>query len=778
MNFHIGLLLLASALTSYAQIIPRASTYNVVGGFEFGSTTTYTGYNPSESQGVVFGSHTAGGEGEDMLLMADASSKGFVVVHNGYIDSAEAFYYRVSKVDTSYLGGMAVLRPMQGMEQSALVAMRGSQRLFVYEIKVDDIGIFTATKLATQILPTSQHFASKSDADKSRLALISTSTSGSNIQYHLATSNPTTNSNMGRVDFITIDASTWTLIQPYKDGLTGGVPSNMPILGDNARLGQGLAPAGDVDGDGVADLAVLAPYSALNGGGALYIIFMKDASTPKNQVPVIWSGNTYPWREKPANVTKALPDYVNSPTSLSSKDLDQDGRPELLIGGKVSLSTTYGATYLLRAFHVGKDGKIERVSELGRSDISGVYYNMMSFGPLASWNNNTSSPTIWALKSGGTSSGIYSLFKYTTYNTQVMRNYSVKAGGDRRKLVGMDSLFHRKGTNSTYEVKTLSGLVGCEFSTDSLSCKAPATAKNTWSTIEVTAVTGSCNEYDLCKEKDTVYIHSFEMDSNELSCRFPIRVLSTEDEPLELGNWYRWAYTSGYPHNDSRALINEVLKSGESPALSFTRSVTGSYSLTPIAKGIDTLLINLDAHPFGVVMHIVLSESIKKDLIPASSDKDTIYKVDSDMYLKLPAASTKGDLYSYDIEQEGLGTVAEVVGDYLLLKEFKDGDSITLSYTENMEVKTRQLVLYSKAPVAIPSVAITGALSMQQVPQGVLIEGLNGDYGVQVFDAQGKHLNSLQGHATGSLLVPLQGTGLRIVRVNNQSKSRFLKIVR
>ena len=782
----LGGLLFASTVATYAQILPVATTNQVVGEYFNGQYPGYMGYDPSTSQGAVLGSSKAGMD-EDLLLMADnhEDTYGFVVVWANNIDSSSAKFLTVRHVDnTNHLGGMAVLRPMLGSDQSALVALRSSTQLFVYEIKVSPSGVLSAAKLAVNTLPVSQHFSTSYYDKQSRLALISTSTSGSSIQYHLATSNPTSTQNgfenMGRVDFITLNADSWTLTQPYKEGLTGGVPSNMPILAANARLGYGLAPAGDVDEDGVADLAVLAPVSTVNANGAVYIVLMKDAHTPKDLTPVIWNGNTYPWAE--ALVNHGPDPYYNfSPLSLSSRDLDQDGRPELLVGGNVKGDAS-DKTHLLRALHVGQDGKIIRVNQLGSSDISSYNSYMTELGPLASWNYSTSSPTLWASKATCSSAGCsWRLFKYTTRNTQAVRHYALEAGDDRRKLVSMDSLFHRKGMPSTdatkYTNKTLSGLVECEFSTDTLSCKAPESAKGSWSTIEVTA-TGNCKAYDLCKTQDTFYVYSSQLGTLGHQYRLPVRVLSSGGSSLELGNWQRWAHLATYPHTAVEATIEGVLKSGESPALSFARSATGTYSLTPLAQGIDTLQLSLAGTPFKVPMHVVPSESLIDDAIPATPGNDTLYSLVSGIYLKLPAISAEGSLYTYDIEQPGLKSMAEVVGDYLLLKTFDEGDSIKLSFTQNGELKTRSLTLSTKAPpVAVAHIFVKDALSIRQVPQGVLVEGLNGKYAIQVLDIQGKCLNTLQGHSTSSLLVPLQGTGLRIIQVYNKSQYRYLTIV-
>ncbi len=775
---------LAAAIGSFAQLIPETVAATSVGSASVGQTTTYKGYNPAYSQGAVLGSSHKGGAA-DLLLLGNAvpGSVGLVVVSTSNVATVLASVTGIAASDV--VGGMAVLRPMDGPAQSALAVVRTNSKIGVYEFSVSDAGVITATKLAVNSLPAS--LVGTSDKD-SRLVLLDTTVSGATVRYNMATSDPnfdlSGSDNVGRVDFFTLDGSSWGIIQPNTSGLTSSVPSQMFVLGADVAFGNGLAAIGDVDGDGVNDLAVKASYPTINES-SVFIVLMADASTPKNQTPVLWTGTTAPWLDRVSSIPLELPiDKPRLCNSFSSADLDGDNKPELLLGCIVGLDKMYGHGYYARVLSINAQGGISKVQYLGFADETGPISGTSSTGPLAVYNPAKGSFDFFFARSYGITGVSYNMVKYTTRNTQVMRNYAIEAGADRSKLVGIDSLFHRKGTGSKYTSTTLSGLVDCEFANDTVACKSPSGAEGSWSSIEIAVASGDCRAYDLCKTKDTIHVYSrSSLESNLTALRIPERLLASDGAALDLGPWFRWSYIPAYPILSSVGAIESVIASGSAAALTYSRSPMGAYSLqaTAGASAIDTVVFSLTQNgsstPLKVPFHVAPAAKIKANLVPATPGEDTLYVVADGDYIALPTASAAGALYTYDIAQT-TGNKFEVVGNYLHLLSFDEGDKITVAYTESREVKTRTLVLSTKEkPVAVLPV-LTSKLTLQPVAQGVLVQGLQGAYTIRVSDAHGKVLAFVQGSSSAHELVSLPGSGLRIVMVQNQGERRHLQVVR
>jgi len=93
----------------------------------------------------------------------------------------------------------------------------------------------------------------------------------------------------------------------------------------NASLGSTVAPAGDMDGDGVDDLWVSAPHEDRGGGypGVLYL-FRGNRSLPSSMTQ--------------SNASRALvgitPDYAGTHVLLGGRDLDGNGWPDLVVSSR------------------------------------------------------------------------------------------------------------------------------------------------------------------------------------------------------------------------------------------------------------------------------------------------------------------------------------------------------------------------------------------------------------------------------------------------------------
>jgi hypothetical protein len=103
---------------------------------------------------------------------------------------------------------------------------------------------------------------------------------------------------------------------------------------------------GDIDNDGIIDLATGDPYDDVGGidRGAVWILFMNSDGTVRNSKKLILSGNTQ--------------DRSYAGTSLAAiSDIDGNGVPDLAVGipnnGSLSTTTNHGKIVLLELSNVG-----------------------------------------------------------------------------------------------------------------------------------------------------------------------------------------------------------------------------------------------------------------------------------------------------------------------------------------------------------------------------------------------------------------------------------------
>ena len=164
------------------------------------------------------------------------------------------------------------------------------------------------------------------------------------IGQDVASESPTGAAGRGEVEDYVV-----TITAPSTGGVkTGGVTklasggTNMPTLTDNDYFGGAVANLGDLDGDGVADLAVGALGDDTNGDyrGAVHILFLNANGTVKS-------------RSKIADGTGGGPTLADDDSFGSSVanlgDLDGDGVTDLAVGtpGDDTNGGVRGAVYLL-----------------------------------------------------------------------------------------------------------------------------------------------------------------------------------------------------------------------------------------------------------------------------------------------------------------------------------------------------------------------------------------------------------------------------------------------
>ena len=146
--------------------------------------------------------------------------------------------------------------------------------------------------------------------------------------------------------------------QKIADQTAGG-----PALANFDNFGYSVASLGDLDGDGVIDLAVGAQGddTGLGGAGAVYILFMNSDGTVKSHRKI--------GHQTGGGPTLLANDLFG--TSLSSLgDLNADGVTDLAVGaiGDDSGGFTAGAAYVLL---MNSDGTVQSVSKL-TSNNNGV----------------------------------------------------------------------------------------------------------------------------------------------------------------------------------------------------------------------------------------------------------------------------------------------------------------------------------------------------------------------------------------------------------------------
>ena len=118
-------------------------------------------------------------------------------------------------------------------------------------------------------------------------------------------------------------------------GTNGGPP-----IGNDARFGSSVASLGDLDGDGVTDLAVGAIRDDTVGSdrGAVYVLMMNSNGTVKSRVTIASATNGGP----------SLADFDEFGISLASLgDLDGDGVTDLAVGAWGPGIFSRGAVYVL-----------------------------------------------------------------------------------------------------------------------------------------------------------------------------------------------------------------------------------------------------------------------------------------------------------------------------------------------------------------------------------------------------------------------------------------------
>jgi len=149
--------------------------------------------------------------------------------------------------------------------------------------------------------------------------------------------------------------------------------TNFVTLTDNDQFGSSVAIIGDIDGDGIQDIAAGAPGDDTGGGsrGTVYIILMNANGTPKSTTTI-------------ASGTANGPTLANGDTFGASVagigDLDRDGIPDIAVGAAndVTGGSARGAVYIIL---MNADGTPKSTSKIASGTANGpTLVDLSTFG--------------------------------------------------------------------------------------------------------------------------------------------------------------------------------------------------------------------------------------------------------------------------------------------------------------------------------------------------------------------------------------------------------------
>jgi len=664
---------------------------------------------------------------------------------------------------------VTVLDSFSDNKKTATVIFASLRKLVIMQISISNTNSISSTILSSTNMPESMWeingaYKTNSHTHTRRLALLGTSQNGANKVYHLATGNPLSKNENGRVDFFNITENSWVLLQPNQSGLTSG--TNGLVFNDNAYFGTDLAVIDNFDKKGGKALAVLLPNSKQFPQSALYIFQMDNDWTPSTKLPVVMSGFSKPWLEDSEQEQQCgglgVANWGDETTHLLVSCIYY-----------MSASRTSTTSVIIKDIVLDTTANISNSSIFSSKKISftkaiGAYYMFSNPISIKNHKNDLHSISLIA-KSILNNFDTCSMATFTVMDADYSKNFSVEAG-IQEAIVNIDSLFYKSGT-SGFSAKTLFGLAQCSInnSNKDLLCLGSEMAIGSWSGIELSS-SGNCNSYKTCKKKDTIFVYvRSASEAPNTALRIPKNILVPYYGQINFGNVKSLSYFKNPNLQNTKISWNTAgLKLSV-----LANTPEKGIAITPFSKneGIDTLVFDLSfplsVSKYPIYLHIADTAKILGKAIPANPGNDTIWNTAEKRYIALPRSGSKGDLYTYDIAQDSLGNYAEIIGDYLHILKV-DIANIPLAYTENGQIKYRKITLmpeFKELSTSIIANLQVLNLNVARIRGGLQISGLKGEFELRAYNLKGREIQREKAYAQGSVFVKLKQNCPQIVQI-------------
>jgi hypothetical protein len=679
---------------------------------------------------------------------------------------------------------VAVLDSFGDNKKTATVIFASLRKFVIMQMTISNANSISSSILNSINMPENMweingaYRVNNSSTHTRRLALLGTSQNGANKVYHLATGNPLSKNENGRVDFFNITENSWTLLQPNPNGLASGI--NGLVFNDSVYFGKDLAVIDNFDKKGGKALAVLLPYSKQFPKSALYVFQMDNDWTPSAKLPVVIAGASKPWFEEPARDNQ----YCGG---LGVANWGNE-TPHLLVSciNKLPFTEDNGIFYLLTIKDIVLDstGNISNNSIFFSKKIrmaisSPGNYNIYS-NPVSIKNHKNDLHSISLIATYQVNSSIYhSMAVFTVMDADYSKNFSI-AAGTQEAIVNIDSLFYKSGT-AGFSAKTFFGSVKCEIQGTVLICQGSEKAIGSWSGIELSSI-GNCNPYKACKKKDTIFVYVRSViESSNTALRIPKNILVPYYGQINMGNIKPLSY---FRNPDLQNTSINWNTAGLKLSVLANTPEKG-IAITPFSQkeGIDTLVFDLSfplsISKYPVYLHVADTSKILSNAIPANPGSDTIWNTAKKKYIALPRSNSKSDIYTYDIAQDSLGIYAEIAGDYLHILKIDIAD-ISLAYTEGGQIKHRKITLMPE-PKDPSLTRITNlqtiSLNVAHIGGGLQINGLNGEFELRAYNFKGEEIQKEKANAQGSVFVKLRQNCPQIVQIRSGKEKISIKIV-
>jgi len=761
-------LLLVLATQIYAQRFTAGAMDSILTG-SINPNESY-GYFPDGKQIALLGEKNSSYANLMLAGGPDTTISGVNITSYNVVNSYGTVFGTIKPITVSNIiqtsiydnsiGAVLVLDSLNDDKKNAIVLFSSLTNLFIVQIAVTNTNKISYNVVKKITLPESMWAAGENNqGEDRRLALLGVSQSSSDKVYHIAIGNPNskngTNEKVGRIDFFSLIENTWTFSQPNILGLTSGI--NGIFLGEASKFGTDLIPIMYKDGKNA--LAVLLPKSSQYPQSAIYIFSMDTEWIPNAKPPIILTGNSMPWVEDP--------EVSHDCSGLSIANWE---KPHILVSCNILKQSDM--SIIVKDIVLDSNFAISSSSTFLYRNISGLNRNQsIKVNPLSIKNHKNYSNSISIVTNVvGTRMRIGTILIFPVMDADYSKNYSIEA--DKPEiLVNLDSLFYKSGT-SGFSAKTLSGLVKCETQNNNLLCAGEENAIGSWSALEISSKNG-CDPYRECKRKDTLFVYVRSQKENpNIALRIPKDIVIPFFERKNFNDLEALSYFRN-PDQQSTKISWDASNLKLSVA---TSSKPNELSIIALSQkeGIDTITFNLSANKYPTRIHIADSSKI----LNKAYDSDTIWNTAQKRYIALPLSNSNGNIYTYDIAQNGLEKYAEIAGDYLHILKVEVAD-ISIAYTEDSKIKYRKITLMPEnfnPPDKITIGLQTQNLRVMRISGGLQINGLNGEFEIKAYDFKGKEIQRKRAYAQGSTFVKLEQNCPKIVQIKSGNQKVYVKI--